>query len=1222
MPSEHQEKIDQLFEKAVELDPESRKLYLDRECVNLPDSVRDEVEALIAADGTHKSDTQTFFQAAQMNLAEMLPSSVPIDEMIGQQVGRFEIKKKIATGGFGNVYLAVRNDEFQQKVAIKIIRSDHGDNENILRRFEMERQVLSDLDHPLIARLIDGGSSSDGRPYFAMEYVDGKTITDYCESKKLNIDERLRLFQQVCQAVAHAHQFSVIHRDIKPSNILVTEEGTPKLLDFGIAKLTDLRSQRRMIALTETGQLPMTPDYASPEQLMGKPIGQSSDVFSLGVVAYELLTGARPFRVESGLHHEFVQVVCNQEANKPSTSVSNTKNRSTTLDSKYLRKKLAGDIDNIVLMALRKEPERRYQSANELVSDLDRYFQNLPVDARRGNLSYAVSKFVRRHFVGVAALSAVLLALTLGLLATAISLQKANLAQAEAEKQVAITTVARLASESSASRKGRPIRSVLLAIKAVEMSRQIGQEMQPAAHAALLNSFHGVRGMPLRGHNTPVTAMAMSQDWLITGTQSGAFIWDLNAKEPATTSKRFGSNLGDITSLAVSDDGRWLITAGTELARWDLSRANTEAVPLVLKSQGGQINVIKFTEDGRWLVAQGTNGSVELWDFASASPATSRELNHSGKPFHQLAISSNGRWLAGFSWDAAWMFDLNDAQGLSSSLLLKERVLGLSISPDGHWLVVVSPRKIRLWDLTCDHPERQPPQEFAVNPLLEYPFISSDSRWLYTTENYSPRIWRWDLRSPQPFSSPSIFTGQKDAVGSVEISQNGRWLVSGSRDGTAMTWDLESSDPTVCVETLRAHDTFVDHVAIHPDGHWIATASRDGTSRLWDLNAADPASSPFVLRGNGNDIFSTSAISSDGRLIATATEGDNIRLWSIDSDTIIKASRILRSHSDRITSMEISPNDQWLVTTNVDKTANLWDLTKPDIAATHTELKLSAKSNGLAINPSSELLALGCNDGNVYLFDLTKPDPNSSRRILRAHKSAVDVAVISRDGRWLVSGCDYQTIRWDLNSKNDVLPSQVLRSTSERSANFSMAIDAASRQLAVTQADEVWIWDLAAGVNKKPRIISRGGSSNIWRLAISPDGRWLFTSGFDHQAELWDLNTSQPKRLELHGHRGVQEVAISPDGHWMVTGGPLNAQLWDLTAPDPASTMRMLMGHDAPIWSVRISSDSRWLITDSSDGTIRRWNLDLEWLLEHARTAAGRELTDEENRLFQLDTNL
>ncbi|HNG31803.1 MAG TPA: serine/threonine-protein kinase, partial [Blastocatellia bacterium] len=336
----------------------------------------------------------------------------------------------IGRGGMGTVYEAVRDDDqFQQQVALKLIKRGM-DSDFVRRRFLRERQILASLDHPHIARLFDGGSTTDGQPYFVMEFVSGETITEYCRSRNLSLDEKLKLFRDVCSAVQHAHQKLVIHRDLKPSNILVTADGTPKLLDFGIAKLLT-PDPGEADTRTETAIRLMTPEYASPEQVRGGAITTTSDVYSLGVVLYELLTEQRPYQFETYSPFEVERAVCDTEAPRPSDAA-----RQIDVSAK-LAKQLTGDLDNIVMMALRKEADRRYQSVEQFSDDLRRYLEGLPVQARADTFTYRAGKFVRRNRVAVAAAALVLLSLLGGILATTLAAQKASAERARAERRFA-----------------------------------------------------------------------------------------------------------------------------------------------------------------------------------------------------------------------------------------------------------------------------------------------------------------------------------------------------------------------------------------------------------------------------------------------------------------------------------------------------------------------------------------------------------------------------------------------------------------------------------------------------------------------------------------------------------------------------------------------------------------------------------------------------------------
>ena len=340
----------------------------------------------------------------------------------------------------GDVYLASRSDDqYRKQVAIKVVRTGYNTAE-LLDRFRYERQILADLEHPNIARLLDGGATREGLPYLVMEYVDGLPIQTYCNDKKLSINGRLQLFLEVCSAVQYAHRNLVVHRDIKPRNILVTPDGAPKLLDFGIAKLLKTEDSAETRGLTQNGEFLLTPDYASPEQVRGEQITTATDVYSLGVLVFELLSGHRPYAFRDTSLGSVQLAICEAQPEKPSRALVQTEDgatkiasdRATTVDR--LRKELAGDIDNIVLMAIRKEPDRRYNSVEQFAEDIRRRLDGRPVVASDDAWSYRANKFVRRHKTGVAFASAILL-MIVGFV-IAVSIQNRRVA---AERDVALT---------------------------------------------------------------------------------------------------------------------------------------------------------------------------------------------------------------------------------------------------------------------------------------------------------------------------------------------------------------------------------------------------------------------------------------------------------------------------------------------------------------------------------------------------------------------------------------------------------------------------------------------------------------------------------------------------------------------------------------------------------------------------------------------------------------
>ncbi|MDQ6624499.1 MAG: protein kinase, partial [Verrucomicrobiota bacterium] len=343
----------------------------------------------------------------------------------GRRLGAYELMRELGRGGMGAVWLARRADQqFEKLVAIKLLKRGT-DTEEILRRFQAERQILARLDHPNIARLLDAGTSEDGLPYFVMEYVDGQRLTDYARAKSLSLGERLRLFQHICGAVQFAHQNLVIHRDLKPGNILINAAGEPTLLDFGVAKLLapDDESWQQTIA----GQERFTPGYASPEQVRGEPITTVSDVYSLGALLYELLTDTptHPFSTKTPTATQITQVVCEQEPARPSNAAPDPE----------MRRRLRGDLDTILLRALAKSPQRRYRSPGDLADDLQRYRDDRPVRARPDTLLYRTNKFLRRNRMATAAAALIVLSLIGGVIATARQAQFANRERARAERR-------------------------------------------------------------------------------------------------------------------------------------------------------------------------------------------------------------------------------------------------------------------------------------------------------------------------------------------------------------------------------------------------------------------------------------------------------------------------------------------------------------------------------------------------------------------------------------------------------------------------------------------------------------------------------------------------------------------------------------------------------------------------------------------------------------------
>ena len=485
MNRERWQHLEELFHTATQLDPEQQRVFLEQECEG-DQALLDELQRLLL-DDEREDDLVDRFEVVPR------PTSAPL---VGREIGVYKLTSLIAAGGMGVVYKAVRTDGlFQQDVAVKLIRTETA-TEETLKRFEFERRTLASLQHPNIAHLYDGGTTEDGTPYLVMEFLEGLPIDQYCNRERLTLRERLRLFLEVCRAVHFAHQNLIVHRDLKPGNILVDTHGTAKLLDFGIARLTEGAEGEAQPA-TRTLARVLTPEFASPEQLRGGRITTATDVYSLGVVLYLLLTGRKPFVSASHSLGEWERIVSERPPSRPSTVVYRPETPELlpagaltgefaelcgTSRSK-LRRRLAGDLDRVALMALKKEPERRYASVQQFAEDIERHLAGQTVVARDDSVLYRTGKFVRRNRIAVTSamllMAAILTAFVLTLRAQSRVAQEAVHGRIEAESFHTMSDFlmdAFLSSRAFAGEEERDLARQRILLQAVQVRRQyVGQ---------------------------------------------------------------------------------------------------------------------------------------------------------------------------------------------------------------------------------------------------------------------------------------------------------------------------------------------------------------------------------------------------------------------------------------------------------------------------------------------------------------------------------------------------------------------------------------------------------------------------------------------------------------------------------------------------------------------------------------------------------------------------
>ena len=493
-----------LFSRASDLPAAERTAFLDGQCGD-DAALRTEVESLLQFDHGENPDFGGSVRGAVASAAAALSQPAAVE-----QIGHYRLREEIGRGGMATVYLADRDDDFTHRVAIKLVRGFMGPE--ALRRFRGERQILASLQHPGIARLIDGGTTSDGAPYLVMELVDGMPIDRYCEQQSLTTRQRIALFCKVCEAVSAAHRSLVVHRDLKPSNILVTADGTPKLLDFGIAKL--IEDDSADLHMTTPSMRVLTPHFASPEQVRGEVITTAADVYALGVLLYLLLTGRRPYEIESRRPEEIERIVCREEPPKPSAVV----------DARTRRlRELRGDLDTIVMTALQKEPSRRFASVDQFAEDLKRWLDGRPVQARPSTLAYRTRRFIARHRTGVAA--GVIFTVTVAAFAMALARSAAQArSERDAAERVTSMLIQMFSGSDPRSARGDSITARELLDEGAEQVR-VKLRDQPDMQARLLDAIGAIYvglGMPDRAQTVLHQSMTARQSAGIVDSQPAA----------------------------------------------------------------------------------------------------------------------------------------------------------------------------------------------------------------------------------------------------------------------------------------------------------------------------------------------------------------------------------------------------------------------------------------------------------------------------------------------------------------------------------------------------------------------------------------------------------------------------------------------------------------------------------------------------------------------------